>query len=217
MQMPRFFFSWVSFSPLLIGSILFVPISLKLNKYSALFRKLALYKPLTLFALLWGVLFLCIFPPYWSTAILGQHRTLNTACFFFVFAWFAFLHTIYSRNDLAERISSVLNRPVKTVLIILLFTTLLFSGNGGTALMDFASGKITGFNREMNKRYEIIAQAKKNGQTEVTMLPLQNKPASLFVLDIQPGCTHWINQQFAQFYGLKKICCDTVVNQNSGN
>ena len=79
--------------------------------------------------------------------------------------------------------------------------------------MDFASGKITGFDREMNSRYALIDAAKKQGQTQISMHSLQNKPASLFVLDIQPGCNHWINEQFAQFYGLNKICCDSIAGK----
>ncbi len=209
LQMPRFFFEWISYAPLWIGSILFAPLSLKLYKESTLFNKLGQIKPLIVFCLLWVILFLCIFPAYWSTAILGQHRTLNTACFFFVLVWFAFIHTIYSRNNLAERMNSALNPTVKTGLSVFLLVTLLFSGNSGTILMDFASGKITGFDKEMNSRYALMDAAKKQGSTEVSMAPLQNKPASLFVLDIQTGCNQWINQQFAQFYGLKKICGDS--------
>jgi hypothetical protein len=210
LQMPRFFFTWVSYAPLWIGTILFAPVSLKLSKESPLISKLGQTKPLIVFGLLWVILFFCIFPAYWSTTILGQHRTLNTACFFFIITWFWFIHTIYSGNNLAEKISVALNPPVKAGLSLLLVFIVLFSGNIGTVLMDFNSGKITGFDKEMNSRYTLIKQAKMSGQDEVVMQGLQNKPGSLFVLDIQPDCNHWINEQFAQFYGLKKICCDTV-------
>lgn len=213
LQMPRFFFSWISYAPLWIGTILFAPVSLILTKESDFFRKLGQMNPLIFFCFLWGVLFFCIFPAYWSTAILGQHRTLNTACFFFVLVWLAFIHSVYSRNNLAEKASVALNPRLKTGLTIVLAISLLFSGNSGTILMDFASGKITGFDREMNSRYALIDAAKKQGQTQISMHSLQNKPASLFVLDIQPGCNHWINEQFAQFYGLNKICCDSIAGK----
>lgn len=212
LQMPRFFFSWVSYAPLLIGSILFAPISVKLNAGSALFRKLGAYNPFVLFIMLWGILFICIFPPYWSTAILGQHRTLNTACFFFVPAWFIFLHSVYSRNSLSDKLTPIINRPVQTGLVLLLGCTLLFSGNSGAVLMDFATGKITAFNKEMNTRNRMLEAAKKQGLKEAAVPLIQNRPGSLFVLDIEPGCNYWVNQEYAHFFGLEKVCSDSAGN-----
>ncbi len=212
LQMPRFFFSWVSYAPLLIASILFAPISFKLSKRSFLFKRMGEFKPLFLFSLLWVILFLCIFPAYWSTGILGQHRTLNTACFYFILVWFLFLHAVYSKNNMAEKVTIVLKSKVQISLTLLLIGTLLFSGNSGNALMELTTGKIAAFDEEMNNRYRIIYEAQKSGVKTVTLQALQNKPTSLFVLDLQPGCNHWINQQEAQFYGLEKICCDSIIN-----
>ena len=210
LQMLRFFFTWVSYAPLIIASILFAPLSFEINKRSALSGKLGNYKPFTLFVLIWVILFLCIFPAYWSTGILGQHRTLNTACFFFVLIWFLLIHSIYSKNNLAEKITQIISPSIRFFLTLLLFATLLLSGNSGTAIMELASGKITGFDKEMNNRVNILSAAKNKGITDVTIPPLQNKPQSLFVLDIQPDCNHWINQQYANFFGLKKVCSDSL-------
>jgi hypothetical protein len=76
--------------------------------------------------------------------------------------------------------------------------------------MEFVTGKISAFDKEMNNRYTLIYEAQKNGIKVISLPPLQNKPNSLFVLDIQPGCNHWINQQEAQFYGLEKIYMDST-------
>lgn len=215
LQMLRFFFMWVSYAPLLLGSIIFIPVSSKLNKRSALFQRLGKYRPLTMSSLLWIILFLSIFPAYWSTGILGQHRTLNTACFFFIPTWFLFLHSIYTRINWGGKITGVLHRPVQISLTILLAASLLFSGNSGTALMDFVTGKVSGFDKEMNDRYDKIIAAKKDGLKEISLSMLQNKPQSLFVLDIQPGCTHWINRIQANFFGLTKICVDSTQQVNA--
>jgi hypothetical protein len=211
-QMIRFFFSWVSYAPLLIASILFAPISYKLGKNSEYAAKLVSYKPIVYFAVLWITLFLCIFPPYWSTGILGQHRTLNTACFFFIPAWFLFLHSIYSRNVLAEKVSEVLPGTVQNTLTLFLVSSLLFSGNCGTALMDLSTGKAAGFDKEMKNRQTLTASAQKQGIAEISLPLITNKPASLFVLDLQPGCNHWSNDKYADFFGLKKVCCDSIGN-----
>ena len=215
LQTVRFFFAWISFAPLWIASILYCTIITKLNTHVPLLNKLGQIKPWIAFSALWVILFLCIFPPYWSTGILGQHRTLNTACFYFIPFWFLFVHTVVSKNNLADKIQTALTPIVQVGLGILLVLSLLFSGNSGTALMELATGKISGFNREMNNRYTQIAFAKEKGIKKVTFAPLQNKPASHFVLDIQPGCNHWINQQQAHFYGLEKIYGDTTVSVNS--
>ena len=167
-----------------------------------------------MFSLLWTILFLSIFPAYWGTGILGQHRTLNTACFFFVPAWFLFLHSIYTKIKLGEKMAGILNRPVQVCLTVLLASSLLFSGNSLTVLMDLATGKASGYDKEMNNRYSLIMAAKKQGMKEVSLSILQNKPQSLFVLDIQPGCTHWINRIQANFFGLTKICVDSTQNIN---
>lgn len=212
LQLPRFFFAWISYAPLLMASMLFAPVSLVLSKRSVLFRKAGNYNPYVLFFLLWVILFLCIFPAYWSTGILGQHRTLNTACFFFIPAWFLFLHSLFQSNNLAEKITFILSSPVKTALTLILAATLLFSGNCGSVLMDLVTGKITGFNKEMNNRYILINEALKHGQSEVTLPPLENKPASLFVIDIHPGCNFLANREYALFYKLKKVCCDSTLN-----
>jgi hypothetical protein len=215
LQMPRFFFLWISYAPLLIGSILFAPVSFKLNKRSALFRKLSGYKPLAVFALLLGILFLCIFPPYWSTAILGQHRTLNTACFFFVLVWFLFLHSMYSRNNIAEKMTQTLARPIQIGLTLLLFGSLLFSGNSGTALMEFETGKIADFDKEMNNRCQLIRIAKEQGLKEITLPPIQTKPSSLFVADIKSNCNYSVNKEYAVFGGFEKVYMDSVQNYNN--
>lgn len=210
LQMGKFFFSWISYAPLLLGSILFAPISLKLSKRSALFQQFGRYNPWNLFLLLGGILFVCIFPAYWSTGILGQHRTLNTACFFFVPAWFVFFHSIYSRNNLAERITQTLKRPMQISLIVLLIVSLLFSGNCGTALIELVTGRVSGFDKEMNNRDMLLMIAKKQGRKAISVPSLQNKPNSLFVTDIKPGYGYFVNGIYAVTFGLEKVYMDST-------
>ncbi len=215
LQMFRFFFSFVSKGPLWIASILFAPISYKLSQSSPFFQRISRFKPFFLFSILWVVLFLCVFPAYWSTGILGQHRTLNTACFYFIPMWFLFLHSLYSKDNLSEKISNGITKPIKIGIITILLLSLLLTGNSGQALMELGAGKIVAFDKEMNLRYTLLEAAKKTGNKEVSLTPLQNKPSSLYVLDIQPGCNHWINQQQAHFFGLQKICGDSAITFNT--
>jgi len=214
LQILRYFFYWISYGPLLLGSILFAPVSKKLNKRSDLFQRLGEYKPSVLFSLLWVILFLCIFPPYWSTGILGQHRTLNTACFFFVPSWFLFLHSIYSRNGIAEKTTQLLKRPLQISLTLILAAALLFSGNCGAALMELVTGKVTGFDKEMNNREAVLMAAKKQGLKEVLLPTLQYKPGTLFVLDIHPGHNYWVNKEYARFFELEKVYSGSLKDTN---
>ncbi len=212
LQMGRFFLSWVFYIPLLLASILFAPISLKLGKRSPLSGSLGNYNPRTIFGFLLAILFLCIFPAYWNMGILGQHRTVNTACFFFIPSWFLFVHSMYKRYGLSGRIAQLLNRLPKSSLPLLLAASLLLSGNCGTALREFTNGKIVGFDKEVNTRTALLSNAKRQGLKEITLPLLQNKPVSLFVVDIQPGCDDWVNEVYARYFGLEKICADSLPN-----
>jgi len=208
LQMVRFFSTWVFYAPLMIASLLFIGFGDRLYEHSALFRKLAAIKWWQVFLLLWIILFVCVFPTYWYTGILGQHRTLNVACYAFIPTWFLFVYTTYRKFKLN---GSPQFLPIKAqgFIAILLAGCILFSGNSGAVLLEFSKGQITGFNNEMNVRYSLIEAAKHQGQKEVSVPVIKNQPSSLFVLDLQPDCTHWINTLYAQYFSINKVCLAT--------
>ncbi len=208
-QMIRFFFSFLSSGALIVASILFIPISRLLTKRTRIFQTLGNENPFTFLVLLAAILFLCIYPAYWGTGILGQHRTVNTCCCYFIPMWFLFLHSIFTRFGISEK-ADIFNPKMRLYLTLFLSALIMFTGNSGTALLEFARGDITGFSAEMLSRDKILEAAGNSGAKEITVIPLKNRPQSIFVLDLQPGCTHWINQLEARYFGLDKICLDSA-------
>ncbi|NNM94539.1 MAG: hypothetical protein HKL88_03640 [Bacteroidia bacterium] len=209
LQMIRFCFGFATFGPLLLSGILFIPVSRILERRVPVFGILGRIKPLIWFATLLIILFLCIYPAYWGTGILGQHRTVNTACYFFVLMWFLLLHSLYVSYKPFDKYAALLSRKARLYLTIMLAAMLMFSGNSGTAIQEIATGKIKGFDREMKNRFSLIQEGVLGQRKELMVPVLQNRPQSLFVLDLQPDCNHWINQIEARFFGLNNICLDT--------
>jgi hypothetical protein len=207
LQIIRFFLKWISFPPLLLASLLFIPIGQKLYDSSPLFQKLANLKLWQTFFLLCLTIFLCVFPAYWGTGILGQHRTLNTACFFFILLWFVFVFILSKRFNIAPHVLAMPGKMQHWVTVIFI-ACLLLSGNSGRALFEFGTGQITGFINELNERYAKLEAAKQQGIKSVTLPTLKNRPTSLFVLDIQPGCDHWMNRSYALYFKVDTVCTE---------
>jgi len=128
---------------------------------------------------------LCIFPAYWATGILGQHRTLNIASLFFVL----FL-LVLSINQGAYFTKHISFNPTKRIAFFCL--VFLLVGNGGMVVSDILSGSVKNYDKQLTERAELIQQT----QSTANLPLLVNAPKSLFVVDIQADTTHWINQSY---------------------
>lgn len=214
LQMIRFFITWVSFAPLILASLLFIGIRDTLYERSPMLRAIKGIKLWQAFSLLWLIIFLCVFPAYWNTGILGQHRTLNAACYMFIPAWFLFIHIFCNKLEIKGQ-GIIFQGKMQGFIFLLLAACLLFSGNGGNALVQLGDGEVSGFNTEMNARYAKIEEAKAQGINSVYLPILKNRPSSLFTLDIRPGCSHWINNDYALYFGIGSVCTDTTSTQRN--
>ncbi|MGP8217723.1 MAG: DUF6056 family protein [Bacteroidia bacterium] len=199
LQVIRFFAKWVSSPALLLASLLFIPIGQKLYKESPIFRKLAALKLWQAFAILCIIIFLCVFPPYWGTGILGQHRTLNTACFFFIIAWFLFIFIAFKQYDF--RLTTAHLR----LITFLFIACLLLTGNSGRALIDLGNGKVSRFANEMDDRMTVLETAQKQQAKTVSLPTIQDRPSGIFVIDISDNPNNGINKSYAEYYGIEKV------------
>src|SRR5207244_2161406 len=132
-----------------VASRIRIPQSLKIN-------------PLASFAIFPLTIFFCVFPAYWGTGILGQHRTLNTAFIFFVIFWFFNLHIIAAHFNL-PKFSFTFNKRFLNILSMLLIAVVVFTGNSLTSWCDLLSGKAKEFDRQMTMREEMLQDCVKNG------------------------------------------------------
>ncbi|MGE3652696.1 MAG: DUF6056 family protein [Flavobacteriales bacterium] len=179
MQMGRFTLKWI----IAFSGILFVFVLAELHqKATPVLKKLDWKIALIIFL---GILFLCIFPAYWVTGILGQHRTLNIASLFFVL--FLLTLTINQGAYFAKYVQ--FNFAKKLGVFCLVF---LLAGNGGMVVSDIFSGSIKNYDKQLSERAELIQQTQSTAELPL----LVNAPKSLFVVDIQQDTTHWINQAY---------------------
>lgn len=184
MQMGRFSLEWLA----ALSSIFLVFIVANYHQQALPLLKKLNWK-IALFIFL-GVLFLCIFPAYWATGILGQYRTLNIASLFLVLlaVFFGIRYGAYFQQQLTFSFT-------KRVVIFCLVTAMV--GNGATVFNDIFSGKIADYDKQLKERVVLVQTTK-----SVANLPVLTKvPESLFVVDVQPDSTHWINKSY--LLGLK--------------
>lgn len=179
MQMVRFPLTWL----MACSGIFFVFIIAEIHqKAIPLLKKLNWKIALIVF---FGVLFLCIFPAYWATGILGQHRTLNLASLFFVLF---LLVLAINKGEYFTRLFFI--SGIKKAIIFC--TVFLIAGNGFMVVSDIFSGRVSSYNKQLTERAALVSRAKSTAKLPL----LTNVPKSLFVVDIQQDTSYWINQAY---------------------
>jgi hypothetical protein len=141
-------------------------------------------KPHYLFIGFIAILFLSVFPAYYATGILGQHRTLNIAALFYIL--FITLFALKIGNELKER----LPRKSKKMIVYFILFFFIF-GNGRTVVLDLISGRAQEYDKQLQQRY-ITLKENHSG----TINKLNVRPKSIFVIDVETDSTHWVNQAY---------------------
>jgi uncharacterized protein DUF6056 len=206
-QSARFFLKWVTGIPLILASLVYIPVSMHISEKPVLFRNNFYLSPVSSTCLLFIMIFLSAFPSYWSMGMLAQHRTVNAAYFFFLILWFINLSAWINFLKKKKIIITLSNFTSKyfSILFILILLFSFMTGNGYRVLSDLFSGKAKNFDREMRLRYEILNSAGQNPEKICRVDSLQNKPASLFVLDITENENDWMNRGMAAYFGINKL------------
>ena len=138
--------------------------------------------------LLVGVIFICVLPAYWSTGILGQHRTLNVAYILFIPLWFINLMA-WADTAMGRRAEQNAQRhlglrwPFLLVFLVLLWTM----RNGGHATTDLVTGRAERFDRQLQQRYDLLEHARSTGEE-----PILHSPR---IGILRKACTSWNSDQ----------------------
>lgn len=178
LQMVRFFSSFI-FSAAGLFYLLFV--ACFFSHKSTFVSKL---NPFYLFIGFIVILFLCIFPAYYATGILGQHRTLNIAAMFYL------LFLTFLGLKIGKKLEEKLPRkPIKMIFYFVLFYFVF--GNGKTVFLDLYSGKINDYSEQLQKRAAIVKSKK-----SANIFPLTVTPKSIYVIDVAKDSTNWVNQAY---------------------
>lgn len=199
LQTARFLGSWIFSPALLLLSVLFLTHARLFSESPVLMR--SKIGPWSALALVVVPVFIVMVLPYWTTGLLGQHRTVNAALLFFLPCWF-FALAAWERHWFrsSTRVRPVVGRSFERLVQLLLVVVLLFTGSGGRVTSDLWSGNARAFDVALMDRYDHIKEAREAGAKEV-VLPLPHPLAeSLRYLDASPDPGSWINRSLAYYF-----------------
>ncbi len=194
-QTGRFLFTWILSPGLLLVSLLFLSCIRYLHLSRSAIALLNTWRVWQVAAFTLVLVFASMALPYWSTGLLGQHRSVNATLLLFLPCWFLLLMLMQERW------------PVRTpgwfrpALVGLLAVTFLFTGSGGALTSDLLSRRMAQRNQALHDRYAMIRLAIERGDVGVVVPPLLPTVASLRFLDADPDPGHWINRSMAQYFG----------------
>jgi hypothetical protein len=215
LQTFRFLSDWMSNLPFIILSLLFIVFTRDINTKVGLFKN-PTSTHLFLFGLsLPAVIFISVFPPYWSTGILGQQRTVNVGFFLFILFWLINLNlwtSYFKEHYIFINLEKIINKRSSMVLFITAIIVMSATENGYNAATDIFYRKAFMFDREITLRNKLIKESKEKGIYHISIDPLKNKPPTIFVLDITADSSNWINSGFACYYGLKSVILSKTLN-----
>jgi Family of unknown function (DUF6056) len=200
LQIGRFSLAWTVSLPFVVASVIFYKLNEKLRIESKLFEKGFYLKKWESLLLLFATIFICVFPPYWATGILGQHRTLNVAYFFFLVTWFINLTVWF--NFYQNKIKFVFKKEAVSFLFLFLLVGIFFTGNEYAAITDIYSGNAKRYNQELTERFKFLKEQKNKRQTRMEIQALSVKPTSIFVSDITDNPNDWKNKAYNLYFRL---------------
>ncbi len=87
---------------------------------------------------------------------------------------------------------------------LLLVVGLLVQGTP-VAVGDVLSGDAAAYHGESSSRHLEAQSARDRGQASPTLSPLQHRPTSLFIVDLNSDPNHWFNLVFAEYYRLESV------------
>jgi hypothetical protein len=199
LQCLRFGFDWLNNGVIIMLSILYIPLNTKLTKHVFLFKNNFFLTPWTSLLSIIALIFCCVFPAYWSTGIMGQHRTVNVAYFFFIILWFVNLSIwINTYPKLFNRIKSK-HTLLLSLLCILMIVT---SRNSRVAIDDIFSGNCSAFNQELKQRYSCLNRINPNSNKAIYLDTLTAKPVSIFIYDIRNDPKYFPNLGYQRYWNL---------------
>lgn len=200
LQMIRFTFQWIFSGVLILVSLLYLSFNQYVDSIYKLIRVHFFINRWIAICAQFGVLFLAIFPAYWSTGIMGQHRTVNLAYFYFIILWFINI-TLWRDSILKLKFIYIFN--FKKYALILSIILVSFTNNSFSAWKDLLSQDAYDFNNQLNSRYLLLDSVDVNS-TNIQGLPvLTKKPKSIFIYDVSSNPNYFSNTCYKTYWNLK--------------
>ena len=147
--------------------------------------------------ILFIVLFISIFPAYWTTGIMGQHRTVNFAFFISIplmFYWYLIFINVFEAFFIKIKIH------INSYMIIILICSLFFTKNYKGVFMDIYYAKQLKFDQENNKRYEELKYQLNHKKNDVYLKKIKTHPFSIFIYDLDKDPNHLANIGYQRYW-----------------
>src|SRR5262249_28332223 len=158
-QTLRFAAAWATGGALLIATFLFLPLAHRIAARAPSWRRLTTVEVGLLVVAPFALIPLSIFPPYWATGILGQHRTVTVAYAAFLTLWFLAAIALAPRGVIPRELAAV-PQPIAAGLAVALVVGVAFTGNGYDVATDLVNGRARAFSRAMAARSETLEQCR---------------------------------------------------------
>jgi hypothetical protein len=200
MQTIRFGAAWTTMGPLLLASFLFLPLAAQIARRAPVFRTITPLDAAALAAGAWLTIPIATFPAYWSTGVLGQHRTTSVAYFVFLLLWFVALTALVAVGRLPTPAASPGDRRVRAAAVLLFAASLAFTHNGYVVAVDVGYGRPAAFDREMTARYAALRACAATPQTPCVLSSLSTRPDAFYVIDVSPEPENWINDAYRYYF-----------------
>lgn len=207
-QLARLSIAWITRTPLLVFTILWIALLPKIFANSGASRYFSI--PLWVAVLAYfGILFVQIFPSYYGIGIEPAPRVVNSIYLYFLIGWFyttgVLVHYFY-KNDFLGATKWYLPPSIKGVLAVLILVSALFSYNLRMVYGDWLRGRAAAYDLELKQRYEYI---EKTPGDRVYVEPLKARPQSLFLEDANTNPQHLWSRCMGGYFGKKEIVLKT--------
>ena len=216
LQTLRFVGDWAASGSLLLATVIFVPIADRLCGPLSQNPRLIRHCLWMSAAGLLLVVPISVFPAYWETGILGQHRTVNVAYFAFLILWFVTvslwmaLMALMASGDARQGALRSFAEQWRVALAGLLVAALALTGNSYALDLDLVSGRLAGFDRELTGRDAALGACRDRGERICGVAPIRHRPASFFVLDISADPHDWVNVAYAGYFAVGEVRLDAA-------
>jgi hypothetical protein len=205
LQTLRFAGDWASSGSMLLATALLAPVAAKLwARHVEDPRSIKQGFWLAAAGLLL-VVPISVFPAYWETGILGQHRTVNVAHFVFLMVWFIAVSLWLASGSTRANALISFGHEWRLQLALMLVVALALTHNSYALGLDFFEGRFTAFDREMKARERALAACRDAAESTCAIEAIHTKPASFFVLDVSANPHDWVNVAYARYFRLAEV------------
>ncbi|HRO39399.1 MAG TPA: hypothetical protein PLV70_09975 [Flavobacteriales bacterium] len=204
LQSVRFMGSWLLSPALLVFGLLYIQVHRQLADRVPGYRKLLRLPPWIAALLPLAVVAATIFPAYWNTGLLGQHRTINVACILFIPLAFLNLAIWLERGAFRNMATWAAPPRASAYGMALAIAALNLTGNGYAVHADLLGGRAAAYDRVMAKREAELRVAASDPSAKVVFIHQSNPPRTLPSYEGKYRLRDWMMHCQARYFGAEE-------------